>query len=124
MVDAALQELRATNRIFEEEVVANGDFAALERVYTTTARILPPGSEMVSGMDNIRAFWTQAAAAMGVTSIQLKTVDLEILGETAVEIGRALIGTTSGEAAVKYVVVWKHEAGSWKWDIDIWNPVA
>jgi ketosteroid isomerase-like protein len=124
MVEAALQELRATNRIFEEEVVGKGDFSALDHVYTTTARILPPGSEMVTGMENIRAFWAQAAAAMGVVSIQLKTVDLELLGETAVEIGRALIETGSGEVAVKYVVVWKREAGSWKWDIDIWNAVS
>jgi ketosteroid isomerase-like protein len=124
MAESAVHELRETNRIFEEDVVGKGNFSALDQVYTATARILPPGAEMVTGMENIRAFWAQAAAALGVTSIQLKTVELELLGETAVEIGRALIETASGEVAMKYVVVWKREGGRWKWDIDIWNPVV
>ena len=66
-------------------------------------------------MDNIRALWMAAATALGVTSIQLKSVEVEIPGETAVEIGRATIGIApSRDIVVKYVVVWKLEAGSWK----------
>jgi ketosteroid isomerase-like protein len=120
----SLEQLKSTNRIFEEEVVGKGDFAALERVYTANARVLPPGSETVTGQTNIQAFWAQAAVAMGVTSLKLNTVEVEFLGDTAVEIGRANIATASGSVDVKYVVVWKQEGGSWKWDIDIWNPVS
>jgi ketosteroid isomerase-like protein len=121
----ALRELHATNRIFEEEVVGKGDFAALDRVYTTTARILPPGSDVMAGIENIRSFWMKAAADLGVTAIQLRTAEVRFVDETAIEIGRATMATTTaGEMTVKYVVVWKFEAGAWKWDIDIWNPVG
>jgi ketosteroid isomerase-like protein len=79
---------------------------------------------MVEGLEAIKAFWKQAAAALEVTSIQLRTVELEHLGDTAIEIGRATIATKSASLEVKYVVVWKQEGGSWKWHIDIWNPVS
>ena len=124
MTPQVAADLRETNRIFEEEVVGRGDFEALNRVYTWGARILPPGAEMVGGRDAIKDFWRQAASAMQVTAIALRTVDVEFLGETAVEIGRATITTKSGASEVKYVVVWKREDGSWKWHIDIWNPVS
>ncbi|HLK62635.1 MAG TPA: nuclear transport factor 2 family protein [Bryobacteraceae bacterium] len=114
--------LRKTNQIFEEEVVIRGNFNALESVYTENARILPPGAAMIEGRPAIKEFWQGAAASLNVTSIQLETVDVEFLGDTAVEIGRAMINTQSGSMAVKYVVVWKQEDGAWKWHIDIWNP--
>ncbi|MDQ1469997.1 MAG: hypothetical protein QOJ99_1477, partial [Bryobacterales bacterium] len=88
MSDNALQELCAINRIFEEEVVGKGNFAALDLVYTTTARILPPGSEVIAGIENIRSFWMKAAADLGVTAIQLRTAEVRFVGETATEIGR------------------------------------
>jgi ketosteroid isomerase-like protein len=125
MSDNALQELCAINRIFEEEVVGKGNFAALDLVYTTTARILPPGSEVIAGIENIRSFWMKAAADLGVTAIQLRTAEVRFVGETAIEIGRAIVATTTaGEMILKYVVVWNSEAGTWKWDIDIWNPIG
>jgi len=128
MASGTKQDLQATNRIFEEEVVGKGDFSALSRVYTKTARIMPPGSETITGGEQISAFWQGAAAALGVTAIRLSTVEVEFLGETAVEIGRATISTlqagTAGSVDVKYVVVWKHEDGTWKWDIDIWNATS
>ncbi len=117
-------EFRETNRVFEEQVVAQLDFEALDRVYTRDARILPPGAEMVQGRENIKGFWRQAMAAMNVSALTLRTVDLELLGEAAVEIGRASIVTPGGAVDVKYVVVWEREDGVWKWHIDIWNPVA
>jgi ketosteroid isomerase-like protein len=119
-----LELLAATNRIFDEEVVGKGDFAALERVYTAGARVMPPGSETITGMDNIKAFWAGAAAALGVTACKLNSVEVEFHGETAVEIGRANLSTVNGPVDVKYVVAWKREGGAWKWDIDIWNHVA
>jgi ketosteroid isomerase-like protein len=119
-------EMEKTNRIFESEVVGKGDFTALKNVYTKDARILPPGAEMVTGREQIQAFWQQAAAAMGVESVKLQTVDAEILGDTAIEIGRAELGTThqSNPAVVKYVVIWKREDNAWKWHVDIWNAIS
>jgi ketosteroid isomerase-like protein len=121
---AAASYLDAANRIFENEVIAKGDFAALDNVYTRQARILPPGTEMISGRENIRSFWQRAVSQLGIKSVRLRTVDLETLGDTAIEIGRAELGTAGPAIEVKYVVVWKREDGAWKWHVDIWNPVG
>lgn len=120
----AAPEFRETNRVFVQEVIAKRDFEALDRVYTSNARVMPPGAEMLNGREAAKVFWRQAVSAMNVTAITLHTVELEVLGESAVEMGRAAIMAGGGAADVKYVVVWKREDGVWKWDIDIWNPVA
>ncbi|HEY2013390.1 MAG TPA: DUF4440 domain-containing protein [Bryobacteraceae bacterium] len=119
------QGFRETNRVFEEEVVGKGDFSALARVYTKNATILPPGAEMITGLEPIQDFWKQAAVALAVTSVRLESVSVEVLGDTAYEIGRAEITRSEAEAMiVKYVVVWKQDDGAWKWHVDIWNPVS
>jgi ketosteroid isomerase-like protein len=58
----------------------------------------------------------------------LTTVEAEVAGDTAYEVGTALLtfqnqnGTS--QVSVKYIVVWKQDAdGSWKWHRDIWNPM-
>jgi ketosteroid isomerase-like protein len=117
-------DFQATNQVFENEVVAKGNYAAIDRVYTKNARILPPGAEMITGRENIRGFWKEAIAGMGVASLKLSSLDVEVLGDTAIEVGRAEINTGTGSIAVKYVVVWKREDGAWKWHVDIWNPAS
>ncbi len=114
---------RATNRVFEDEVVGRGDFGALARVYTREARILPPGSGMVTGLPAITEFWRGAAASLGVTAVKLHTVTLEVQGDRAQEVGRGVLSLTKQDTPLelKYVVLWKREDGAWKWDVDIWN---
>ena len=119
-------EMEQVNRIFETEVVRNRDFSALGRVYTAQARILPPGAEMLTGLDQIRNFWEQAVSTLNIDSLTLSTLDMQVMGDTAVEVGRAEMHTNqpTSPTTVKYVVVWKREGDSWKWDIDIWNADA
>jgi len=116
-------ELAKTNRIFENDVIDKGDYGALEQVYTRNARVLPPGAETVRGRENIQAFWKQAVAGMGITAAKLSTVDLQVLGETLIEEGRAELTVTGAEmkVSVKYIVVWRQEDDAWKWHVDIWN---
>lgn len=120
------QSIKATNRIFEEEVVAKRNFGALDHVYTKDARIMPPGAEMIEGRENIRAFWPRAIEALGVKSILLHAVELQTAGEFAFEIGRAELGKGDDNTPVfaKFVVIWKREDGAWKWHVDIWNAVS
>jgi ketosteroid isomerase-like protein len=115
--------MEQVNRIFETDVVGKRDFSALQRVYTAQARILPPGADMLTGLDHIRAFWEQAISALNVESLKLSILDLQVLGDTAVEIGRAEMHNSqpTSPTTMKYVVVWKRDSGGWKWDIDIWN---
>jgi len=119
------QGFRDTNRIFEEQVVGQGDFAALARVYTSDATILPPGAPMITGLEAIQEFWKQAAAALGVQSVALESLSVEVSGDTAYEIGRAEIARSEADPMIaKYVVVWKQQAGVWRWHVDIWNAVS
>lgn len=112
-----------TNRIFEEEVAGKGDFAALARVYTPGARLMPPGAPTITGLPGIIAYWQATAAALGVTGLKLHTVELTVTGDTAAELGRAEVFTAPGAApaAVKYVVLWKRVDGAWRWDVDCFN---
>ena len=117
--------MRETNRIFEAAIRAR-DFAALERVYTADARILPPGAPMIAGRDSIIEFWRQAVAQLGVTDCALKTVEMDLRDGLIAEIGAGTL-TLAGSpepAVAKYVVVWQQEDGVWKWHIDIWNMNA
>ena len=125
MSPSMTHEIEATNRIFEQEVAAKRNVAALDRVYTREARILPPGAALVAGRENIKSFWQSAIEALDVASVKLETVDFRPLGDGGIEIGQAHLvfrAATAPPAVMKYVVVWKREDGAWKWDIDIWNP--
>jgi ketosteroid isomerase-like protein len=124
MNPALAQDIQKTNRIFEQEVAAKRNIAALDQVYTLNARILPPGAEMISGRENIKAFWRSAIESMGVTGVKLQTVDFE--PETGFEIGRATLKFAAGTQPVdvKYIVLWKREDGVWKWHVDMWSPVS
>ncbi len=102
-----------------------GDGAGIAAVYTENARILPPGGEMMQGRANIQTFW-QGVIDSGVKEAILQTLDLEVGGENmAREIGQGTLLIQQGSETVtvnaKYVVIWKKEAGEWKWDVDIWN---
>jgi len=119
-------DIQKTNRIFEEQVVAQRNVDALDRVYTRNARILPPGAEMISGRENIKSFWKTAMDSMGVQTVKLQTLEFEPMGDTGFEIGRARLQFAAGAQPVdvKYVVLWKREGGDWKWDVDMWSPVS
>lgn len=119
----AHEDIQATNRVFEEEVIGRRDFGAVERVYTRNARLLPPGAPTVTGRDAIADFWRGAVAAMNVQSLRLHTLSLDVFGDQAQEVGRAELAVEGGGApmALKYVVLWKREDGGWRMDVDIWN---
>ena len=118
---SAPSEFRAVNQIFETEVIGKRDMAALDRVYTADARILPPGAPMINGLGNIRGFWQAAIESLNPTSGGLESLSLEVMGDTAVEVGRATLKSEQATLDAKYVVVWKREDNGWKWHIDIWN---
>jgi hypothetical protein len=55
--DDVRKAMQETNDRFCREVVGGGQFDALDLVYTTAARILPPGAPMMEGREAIKAFW-------------------------------------------------------------------
>ena len=111
-----------TNRGFSEAVRFFFIDSATSEIYTRDARILPPGAPLVEGRDGIAQFWTGAAQQLGITDVELSTVDVQPLGDGAYEIGRATLTIGGGQqAAAKYVVIWRQEDGRWRWHVDIWN---
>ncbi len=118
-------KIDAVNKGFVE-AFNRGDLASAMNVYTENATILPPNAEMMKGKEAITAFW-QGAREMGVKEAKLETVELTPMGdETACEIGKYVlkIHPEGGEAFTdkgKYLMIWKFEDGSWKWDSDAWN---
>ncbi len=80
---------------------------------------------MVEGRERAEQFWATAAQQLGITRVELSTIQLEPLGEGAYEVGRATLTVGGGhQVAAKYVVVWKREDGRWRWHVDIWNMEA
>jgi ketosteroid isomerase-like protein len=115
-----------TNDIFNSEVFGNRNFAALDDIYTSDARIPPPGAPMISGRAAIKKFWSDLIQSANAKSAVLSTEDVMPAGDGLVEIGRAILsieppGQSRTEVEVKYVVFWRLEDGRWKWHVDIWN---
>ena len=114
--------MRATNDLFCSRVVRLRDIEALDSIYTPDAHILPPGSELIEGIDAIKQFWSHAIAELDIKDSSLVTVSAEAAGDSVVEIGRAELTPADGQKiAVKYVVHWKRDGAAWKWHTDIWN---
>ena len=120
--DAVLASMRETNDLFTSAVVGSRDFASLDKVYTADASILPPGSDLIQGLESIRSFWHETVHGLDIRSATLTTVSVEGTADTAVEIGRVELTLASGAIVpAKYVVSWKAQDGAWKWHVDIWN---
>jgi ketosteroid isomerase-like protein len=124
-LDSVKLAMASTNELFSMEVCANRNFDALDRIYTSDARILPPGAPMISGHESIKTFWSGLAASLNVKSARLTSIEVIPAGDGIVEIGEASIeAELQGQPAViegKYVVYWRQENGAWKWHVDIWN---
>ena len=116
-------EIAAINRRFEE-AARKGDLDALAALYTPDAIALPPDSPMAKGRESIKQMWGGIAQQIGLKDVQLNTLDLELAGDTAYEVGEAVLTVATGTAAVKFVVVWKRTDGRWYLHRDIWNAVG
>jgi ketosteroid isomerase-like protein len=113
-----------TNALFNDEVFGKRNFAALDKIYTADARILPPGGPMILGRDAIKTFWSGLIQSTNATSAALTSVDIMLTGDGAIEIGSATIALPDAKLEVKYVVYWLPENGLMKWHVDVWNPNA
>jgi ketosteroid isomerase-like protein len=118
--------MASTNELFNTEVFGKRNFDALDQIYTADARILPPGTDMISGRKAIKEFWSNLVHSVNARSAVLASEDVMLAGDGALEIGRATLslepnGSPTTQMIVKYVVYWRQESGRWKWHVDIWN---
>ena len=130
---ASLREIKErmseTNDLFNAEVFGHRNFDALDQIYTSDARILPPNSPMISGHAGIKKFWADMVQGAYATAAELSSIDVMPAGDGVVEIGRAVLtvappGQGTAQMEVKYVVYWREEDGRWKWHVDMWNANA
>ena len=115
------QQIDSTNAAFVT-ALRHGDSAGMAAVYTEDGQILPPGAPVMSGKAAIQAFW-QGALDMGVADGALETLELDVHGDTAAEVGQGVLKTKDGQVidTAKYIVLWKRENEIWKWHRDIYN---
>jgi ketosteroid isomerase-like protein len=102
---------------------AKGDAAVISQMYSSDATVLPPGSDMVKGRENIAKLWK--GAIDGMTDLRITTKEvLPLSGDAVREIGTFSAktkGDNSQDIAGKFTVLWVREGGSWKINTDIWN---
>ena len=109
-----------------EAAFNSGDAAAVAAHYTTDAVLLAPDTARIDGREAVQGLW-QSFVDAGVTDLQLTTVNLDDLGDTANEIGTYTLTAPDGnggtvQAGGKYIVVWKtDDSGVWHLHWDIWN---
>jgi uncharacterized protein (TIGR02246 family) len=115
------EAIAAANKRFVE-AVSHGDAAALAALYTDDGQVLPPNAGFVTGQEAVQGFW-QAVLDMGVKEAELSTIEVEGLGDTAIEISQFTLYGAESQLVDKgkYIVVWKREDGGWKLHRDIFN---
>jgi uncharacterized protein (TIGR02246 family) len=97
--------------------------------YAPDANLFPPNEPLVSGTDNIRAYWKKVFAGPVLDFSGGPThIEAARSGDIAYERGTYTLTTkdaqgTSQTQVGKYVVVWKKQPnGNWKAVADIFNP--
>jgi ketosteroid isomerase-like protein len=113
--DSARAAIEAQSRSFTA-ALEKGDAAEAARNFTADAKLSVPGVDgVLEGRQAIEKFW-QRALAGGIKSLTLTPRDLEGSGDLRIETGTyAAFGANHSELGRgEYLLVWKHEEGTWK----------
>ncbi len=115
------EEIKAANQKLSDCVAAQ-DADACIALYTEDGALMSPNADPYQGPAGLRE-GLQAMWDMGVGAVNLTTDEVEVFGETAHEVGRFVLNGKDGSHMDhgKYIVIWKHEGGSWKLHRDIFN---
>jgi ketosteroid isomerase-like protein len=122
---AAAEDARATVDKLNQTFMAalqSGDVEKLKSLYSPNATMFPPGAAPVVGSAAIGSFWKKMLER-GVKRIEPKTTELEVHGDTLIELGtfEAFREAAAPIQRGRYVVVWKRENNLWKIYRDLWN---
>jgi ketosteroid isomerase-like protein len=104
-----------------------GDYDSMVAIYTTDGKIMPNGTPIIEGHENIRARWVLPKGDQ-VAQHKSTPVEIRITGNTAYDFGYYEGETvkSSGERQTwkgKYVIIWRKENNTWRMYVDIWNRV-
>lgn len=114
-------EIRLADDQFATAFAAH-DAAALARLYTPDAQLLPPNSDFVIGQEAIQTFW-QGVMDAGVAGATLTVEEAVGADSMAVEVGRYELSAADGSVIDegKYIVWWQRTPAGWRLHRDIWN---
>jgi uncharacterized protein (TIGR02246 family) len=115
------KDIRRADDAFEKHF-SNANAAGMAELYTSDGMLMPTGSDFIQGKEAIRGFW-QAVMDMGIKEAKLDIQEVELQGDSIIEVGRYQLSGANGEVMDwgKYLVTWKQEGGDWKLHRDIWN---
>jgi uncharacterized protein (TIGR02246 family) len=104
------------------QAVQDGDAAAAAALYTEDGKFLAPNADFLSGRDAIQGFF-QAVIDSGIKGLNLSTLELEVQGDTAHEVGTYELVADGGAVADsgKFIVIWKRFDGTWRLHRDMIN---
>lgn len=115
--DAGVQQGMAAFR----DAFNKRDAASLALVYTEDARLMPLNVPMLTGRAGIQSFW-QAGFTRGLSHIEKTPIDVEVLGDTAIEMSRYVVTVGERKVQGKDILVWRRGPdGNWRIAADIWN---
>src|SRR5512142_1029922 len=80
------EHVRAMNDMFCD-ALKRGAPEEIADLYTADGQVMPPGEEFIRGHEAIEDFW-HGALDKGLKGLKLHSVELEVFGDTAVEVGR------------------------------------
>ena len=114
-------DIRRADDAFEKQF-SQGNASGMAELYTSDGMLMPTGSDFIQGREAIQGFW-QAVMDMGIKEAKLDIQEVELQGDTIIEVGRYQLSGAGGEVMDwgKYLVVWKQQDGDWKLHRDIWN---
>ncbi|WP_411964935.1 YybH family protein [Haloferax sp. YSMS24] len=104
------------------DILTSKDGERIANLYTEKCQLMPPASEIITGRDEVAAFWFDTTES-GVDAIDIEPIELEEHDALAIRTGRATLHDASGTTLddVKFIEVWKQEDGEWRIHRDIWN---
>jgi uncharacterized protein (TIGR02246 family) len=125
---ALAEDLRSTVEAGNAEwnqAFNKGDAAAVAKLYTSDAKLLPPADKIVAGDKEIQAFWKSLIDA-GITDHKIETVQIAEAGNTAIMAGKwqATGKDSQGKPATfkgSVVKVLERQGDTWKTSLQTWN---
>jgi ketosteroid isomerase-like protein len=118
-MDDRAQILETQQRFLQ--LFARGDFAGIASCYTEDAQMLVANMEVIRGRAAIQSVFKFTAVAGH--RLEFRTHELELAGDTAVEVGSYTRVRADGSTfdRGKYMVVWKRADGEWKFHRDMFS---
>ena len=97
------------------------DASGVANIFREDGKLLPAGKPMITGTENIRAYW-QAAFNAGVSRIEKTPIDITVSGDLAVETSSYVVTVKDQQIAGKDTLVWRRGPNNvWRIASDIWN---